>query len=60
MDVGFCIDVTVFVKLLLVSLGANQTVFLPIAEFLDCPNFGAVVSLVTIGSGVEFYFGSVS
>ena len=30
--VGFCIDVTDFIELLVVGLGTNQTVFLPIAE----------------------------
>ena len=48
-DVSFCVDITAFVDLLLVVLGKNQTVLLPIAEFLVVPIFGVMVGLVAIG-----------
>ena len=48
LSIGFCTDVTAFIVLLLVYLGADQTVFLPIAEVLVVTAFGAVVSLVAV------------
>ena len=45
--VGFHTSVTVFTELLGVVLGANHTVFLPIAEALVFTAFRVVVNLVT-------------
>ena len=58
-DVGFCIDVIVFVELILVGLGTNRTVFLPVAEVLVVSTFGVTISLVTLGCRVELHFGGV-
>ena len=45
--VGFYIDVTVFAGLLVVVLGANHTVFSPIAEGLVVNVFGVKINLLT-------------
>ena len=49
MGVDFCINVTVFVGLLVIVLGANHAVFLLITESLVVDVFRVIVELVTAG-----------
>ena len=52
-------DVIAFIELLLLVLGANKTVFLPVVEVIFFTVFGAIVSLAAVGCIVEFFFGGI-
>ena len=57
--VSFHSDVIVFVEPLLVGLGGNQTVFLPLVGFLVVTVFGILVGLVAISCGERLCYDGV-
>ena len=48
--------ITVFVGFLLVVLGVNHAIFLPIVWLLVITSLGATAGLVTAGCGEELHF----
>ena len=53
MGISFCIDITIFVGLLLVDLGANHAVFLPVAGDLVITASGLAADLIAADCRVE-------